>query len=104
MIRLKLIEPTTQEWKKWRVDATAGHGAVRTQLQQADTSDVKESLYKRMKDEQFNLYHGKCAYCESPLRLSSWDQLDHFRPKNKVLARSALTARASCTPAILARL
>jgi uncharacterized protein (TIGR02646 family) len=85
MIRLKPKEPTTQEWRKWRFDAKAGHKALRTQLQQTGTFDVKESLYKRMKDELFHLYHGKCAYCESPLRLSSWDQLDHFRPKNKVL-------------------
>jgi uncharacterized protein (TIGR02646 family) len=85
MIRLTLTEPTTQEWKKWRTDAKAGHKALRMQLQQTGTFDVKESLYKRMKDALFHLYHGKCAYCESPLRLSSWDQLDHFRPKNKVL-------------------
>jgi 5-methylcytosine-specific restriction endonuclease McrA len=85
MIRLTLTEPTTQEWKKWRTDAEAGHEALRAQLQQTGTFDVKESLYKRMKDELFHLYHSKCAYCESPLRLSSWDQLDHFRPKNKVL-------------------
>jgi uncharacterized protein (TIGR02646 family) len=85
MIRLTLTEPTTEEWKKWRTDAKAGHKALRKQLQQTGTFDVKESLYKRMKDELFHLYHEKCAYCESPLRLSSWDQLDHFRPKNKVL-------------------
>ena len=85
MIRLTLTEPTTQEWKKWRTDAKAGHDVLRTQLQRTGTFDVKESLYKRMKDELFSLYHGKCAYCESPLRLSSWDQLDHFRPKNRVL-------------------
>jgi uncharacterized protein (TIGR02646 family) len=85
MIRLTLTEPTTQEWKKWRTDAKAGHKDLRRQLRRTGTFDVKESLYKRMKEELFRLYHGKCAYCESPLRLSSWDQLDHFRPKNEVL-------------------
>ena len=85
MIRLTLTEPTTEGWKKWRTDAKVGHKDLRSQLRQTGTFDVKESLYKRMKDELFRLYHGKCAYCESPLRLSSWDQLDHFRPKNKVL-------------------
>ena len=85
MIRLTLTEPTTKEWKKWRADAKAGHKDLLKELRQTGTFGVKESLYKRMKEELRQLYHGKCAYCESPLLVSSWDQLDHFRPKNEVL-------------------
>jgi uncharacterized protein (TIGR02646 family) len=85
MSRLTLTEPTTPEWRQWRTDAKAGHEDLRRKFRQTGTFEVKESLYKRMKDELFRLYHGKCVYCESPLLVSSWDQLDHFRPKNAVL-------------------
>ncbi|GEP58605.1 hypothetical protein [Reyranella soli] len=85
MIRLTPTEPTTPEWKKWRDEAKAGHKLLRTQLQKKGTFDVNESLYKRMKKTLLEMYHGKCVYCETPLVLSSWCQLDHFRPKNEVL-------------------
>lgn len=85
MIRLTLTEPTTAEWKNWRNDAQVGHRELQLQLRRTGTFNVKESLYKRMKDELFELYHGKCVYCELTLRVEGWDQLDHFRPKNEVL-------------------
>jgi len=47
----------------------------------------------------FRLYHGKCAYCESTLFASAgWDQLDHFRPKNKVLDERNRTVRIDGKP------
>jgi len=85
MIRLTLTEPRTPEWQKWRGDARNGHKELRAQLKKTGKFAVRDALYKRMKDDLFRLYHGKCVYCESPLQVSSWDQLDHFRPKNEVL-------------------
>jgi hypothetical protein len=85
MIRLSLSEPRTPEWKKWRKDAHDGHVTLRTEFRQTGTFTVRDSLYKRMKQTFFKLYHNKCAYCETSLRVDGWDQLDHYRPKNAVL-------------------
>jgi uncharacterized protein (TIGR02646 family) len=38
---------------------------------------VREALGK--------LYHNKCAFCESPLEVSSAKQVDHYRPKAPVI-------------------
>jgi 5-methylcytosine-specific restriction endonuclease McrA len=85
MTTIKLIEPSSDEWKRWRIDADEGNRILASQFQKTGAFTVDENLYKRRKADYFALYHGKCVYCESPLRVDGWDQLDHFRPKKAVL-------------------
>lgn len=87
MIKLAIEVPTTPEWAKWIADAKKGHGDLAKDWKEKGSFEVKESLYKRMKGTFFDLYYGKCAYCEAPLQVSGWDQLDHFRPKDAVLEK-----------------
>ena len=85
MTSIKLVEPSSTEWKQWRKDADAGAKTLADQFRKTGVFTVDEKLYKRRKSDYFALYHGKCVYCESPLRVDGWDQLDHFRPKYAVL-------------------
>lgn len=84
MIRLRIRQPGTAEWKKWRVDAARAAKELARQLRTIGSFTVDEQLYKKMKTVYCDMYHRKCAYCESPLQVDAWDQLDHFRPKNAV--------------------
>ncbi len=38
-----------------------------------------------VKDALQRLCHGKCAYCEIRLRTASWEDVEHWRPKNAVI-------------------
>jgi len=40
---------------------------------------------KEVKDALGQLFHGKCAYCESPLNITASFDVDQFRPKNKAM-------------------
>lgn len=41
----------------------------------------KESRWKALKDHLFDLFAGKCAYCETLPRPGSHGDVEHFRPK-----------------------
>lgn len=93
MTTLTLTEPSSDEWKKWRHDAAEGATALADQFNKTAAFTVNDDLYKRRKSDYFALYHGKCVYCESPLRVDGWDQLDHFRPKKAVLGMNRKPVR-----------
>jgi uncharacterized protein (TIGR02646 family) len=50
---------------------------------------VKDSIYRdpSVKMALEELFHRKCAYCETPLSEVGW-QVEHFRPKKRVSERS----------------
>ncbi len=84
MISIKLIEPTSDEWKKWRKDAGEGAKVLADEFKKTGAFTVNDNLYKRRKDDYFALYHNKCVYCESKFGVDGFGQMDHFRPKNAV--------------------
>ncbi len=51
--------------------------------------EVRESVYRHpsVKIALEELFHRKCAYCETPLSEVDW-QVEHFRPKGRVAERS----------------
>jgi hypothetical protein len=81
MIQGHLCEPSTPEWKAWRKEARLERKAL---LQGGSPFVIKEDLYKRRRDELFDLYHRKCAYCEGKFRLGELGDVEHFRPKGGV--------------------
>lgn len=72
-------------WKNWsaraskaRAKAIEDREAKRGhKFQSAVWSDLKEWLIARV-------FHGKCAYCESPVELTGFGDAEHFRPKARV--------------------
>ena len=56
MIRLRIVEPSTPEWKQWRKDANEAAGELKRQLKATASFTVNEKLYRRMKEVYFRLY------------------------------------------------
>lgn len=78
MIKIeRLSEPSslTANWRKWNADyAAATTDKARKRLESRyRKKDVQEKLEK--------MFHGKCAYCESPIGIVDYGHIEHFRPK-----------------------
>ena len=46
---------------------------------------VDDTLYKSYKEYSLKAFHFKCAYCESKISNSQPGDVEHFRPKNRVV-------------------
>src|SRR5262249_38675962 len=46
---------------------------------------INAALYSRYKDFLIRLFNGKCAYCESKFTVSQPGDVEHFRPKGRVV-------------------
>jgi hypothetical protein len=79
MIHIDPIEPKDERWNEWRKDVDD----AMKDLKSAD--DVDEDLYKGGREAIYNLFHGKCAYCELDLGAGQrLGDVEHFRPKGRV--------------------
>lgn len=91
----RLPEPTSLKtnWRKWNRDyALATTDKDRKRLESRyRKKDVQEKL------EQ--MFHGKCAYCESPIGVVDYGHIEHFRPKKMFPERMYLWRNMllSCT-------
>lgn len=52
----------------------------------AEISDYKfnNAIWTELKDHLFELFHGKCAYCEWRPQAGTWGAVEHYRPKSAV--------------------
>ncbi|HEE9035383.1 TPA: hypothetical protein R2I11_005786 [Bacillus cereus] len=50
------------------------------------TKSFDFSAYKNVNvvEELKKMFHGKCAYCESEIRVISYEEIEHFRPKGAI--------------------
>lgn len=57
-------------------------------IKERDKHKFQENVYRRreVKSALIELFHGKCAYCESGLARTEWE-VEHFRPKGAVFER-----------------
>jgi len=79
MIHVDPIEPNDENWKQWREDAKEATKNM------TSAAEVKEAMYKRGRDKILELFHDKCAYCESKITANqNLGDVDHFRPKSRV--------------------
>src|SRR4051812_37435873 len=85
MIHIEPIEPTEPTWQQWRDKATKETAA----LIAGTKTSIQDDLYKEQRLSIFKLFHGKCAYCETPLAPGQrFGDLDHYRPKGRVADRN----------------
>ena len=57
--------------------------ALKREKNLLENAKVDPNCYKEAKSALNKLYHGKCAFCESKLGVSSYMEIEHYRPKNK---------------------
>lgn len=73
-------------WKRWLSDCSKAAKELVQQVARGEKPAIGD-LYKRksIKDEYFFSpgppFHGKCAYCEAPIRDYQHGDVEHFRPK-----------------------
>lgn len=82
-LRVQHIEP--YDFSEWKVraklatqQAIADHEANRRPIK------FKDGIWRELKWHLFELFYGKCAYCESMPRAVSAGDVEHYRPKAKV--------------------
>ena len=88
MIHINFTEPETQEWKDWRTLCDSEQKEHNKLIESERSSEIKDKLYKGQKKVYINPngpFHGKCAYCEQKIFADQHGDLDHFRPKNRVI-------------------
>jgi hypothetical protein len=83
MIRVTFTEPNTKPWLRWRKDVTKAVAQLVTDAAANSAITISGSLYKRRKEDIFEAFAKKCAYCESDLQSQHGD-VEHYRPKQGV--------------------
>src|SRR4051812_46743564 len=84
------------EWKSWKRQARAARNeiinAYETWREQRKRDPATPDFQPKFKEEIWrgirtwlldNIFHGKCAYCETPI-VGFRAHAEHFRPKNQV--------------------
>jgi uncharacterized protein (TIGR02646 family) len=84
MIKVIFPEPDTQEWKAWRKKADDATQELIAKVNKGEKPNINDKLYKGMKQVIFDVFHGKCAYCEAKFILDQSGDVEHFRPKKGV--------------------
>jgi hypothetical protein len=90
-LTVKNIEP--YDFADWKCRAqAAAQKALKVHLEnEAEPDPAKkkvipftQAIWAELKWHLFDLFHGKCAYCESKPLPSAHGQVEHYRPKSKV--------------------
>lgn len=46
-----------------------------------ETKEVKASCYKKSKEKLEEIYHNKCAFCDTKYGVNTYTEVEHYRPK-----------------------
>jgi hypothetical protein len=98
MIFVKKPDPKDAEWKRIMVEAdlyeewedlvekaTLARKGLIDDFEGGTEIKVNSDLYKRYMDFLIKLFNGKCAYCEAKITLTQPGDVEHFRPKGRVV-------------------
>lgn len=88
MIKIDFQEPAIPGWAEWREKCQQATGAVCQQVQGGAKPNIS-GLYGGQKQvycdsDGQGVFHGKCAYCESPIASDQPGDIEHFRPKGEL--------------------
>jgi uncharacterized protein (TIGR02646 family) len=85
MIKVVKTEANNPAWVKLQLKAAAARAKAIKDFE--DTGDVKidRELYAEFKPYLQKLFNGKCAYCEAEIASNQPGDLEHFRPKGRVV-------------------
>ncbi len=74
------------DFTAWRRRADEARRAAQTLYDNGTIADwvPKSAIWSDLKPYLIQLFHHKCAYCESSFDHVSWGDVEHYRPKKKV--------------------
>lgn len=73
------------DFTKWLAKATAAAQEAVDAQAKGEKPKFKPSIWSEIKIHLFELFHGKCAYCESKVLHVSSGDVEHYRPKKRVI-------------------
>src|SRR5262245_40081226 len=84
---IKVIRPPIDDvaWREVNAAATNGRSVIIKAFDDTGAADVDERLYKRYMQFLLKLFNGKCAYCETDIESNQPGDVEHFRPKGRVV-------------------
>ncbi|MGO9960370.1 MAG: HNH endonuclease, partial [Solirubrobacteraceae bacterium] len=72
------------DFEKWRVRSRALLATVHADLADGREPNFNENHWKKLKMHLFELFDGKCAYCEAKPGHVTVGHVEHYRPKGNV--------------------
>lgn len=79
-----VIQINNYDFSKWKDKANDATLEAITEHASGEKSNFKSSIWSELKLHLFDLFHGKCAYCESRVLHVASGDVEHYRPKKKV--------------------
>src|SRR5258708_1947390 len=81
-LTVETIEP--YDFNEWRERAEKAKQRAVTAHKKKRLVNFDPKIWTELKWHLFELFHGKCAYCESKPQAVSTGDVEHYRPKAKV--------------------
>src|SRR5258705_11060485 len=74
-----------EEWSELVADARISKKKLIDDFDKDKEIAIDSALYKRFMKFLIKLFQGKCAYCESKIVVNQPGDVEHFRPKGRVV-------------------
>lgn len=87
MIKINFVEPTTDDWNKWKETCNKKKEALLLLAERGEEWEI-DNVYKAMKDVYYAKCCGKCIYCEKKIEEPYQSEIEHYRPKKRVTFRN----------------
>jgi hypothetical protein len=85
MISIKKGPLKDPKWKALVRDAIKNEKVLSDNFDNGGKISFDDKLYKRYMPFLLDLFNGKCAYCESKMAVDQGGDVEHFRPKGRVV-------------------
>jgi hypothetical protein len=85
MIKVEKPEPRGPEWLALKAAAAAARNQAIWQFEQTGDVQIDEKLFKKFMPYLLKVFKGKCAYCETVISSNQPGDVEHFRPKGRVV-------------------
>jgi uncharacterized protein (TIGR02646 family) len=81
--KIDLIE--RGKWDKWVIKSQKATRELIAQKAKGIPLEFNPAIWSELKEWLLNnIYNGRCGYCESELRITTFGDADHYRPKGRV--------------------
>jgi hypothetical protein len=72
------------QWKTWREQARGAMDQLVNHYHLGDDVELQDQFYKAAMPFLLQLFHGKCAYCETVISSNQPGDVEHYRPKGRI--------------------
>ena len=80
----QVTEAQPFDFSEWRGRAAGGAGAGAAAAKRGQPPDLDRRIWSELKSYLFEIFDGKCAYCESKVLDVAAGDVEHYRPKKGV--------------------